>query len=72
MLLKCGLPQSFTPLFLFPVTQTVLPFFSMYPAKSVDCFQNYIMWGDTEFPTMLGTQYALSQHAVGLCVAGRY
>lgn len=47
-------------------------FFCMYPAKSVDSFQNYSMWGDTEFPTMLGTQYALSQHAVGLCAAGWY
>lgn len=30
------------------------------PARSTDSFQNCSRWGETEFPTMLGTQYALT------------
>ncbi len=65
--------------FLFSVTQTVLcplthhwnltvsVFFCacVCPARSTD-FQNCSRWGETEFPTMLGTQYALIRHTVQL------
>lgn len=65
---------TFASIYLFPLTQTVifqlvhhqLVNLTLFACILLEVLQTCPMWRDTEFPSMQGRRYALTQHAVQL------